>query len=169
MTQAAAYPVLPRRLAASRAAHALPFRSSAGTRAATRIDRWFGSEYTQSCRDRSGGTRGGVKHAAISISSFSTVWPGSLSGRSGRASDARSSWSIRPRVAKAQLGEAAILLAQVYAPVDRAVVIAGMLAEQEPVRRVTRLGRTLDARYELISAEMAAHGADSVIRSLELA
>lgn len=62
-----------------------------------------------------------------------------------------------------------MLLAQVYAPVDRAVVIAGMLAEQEPVRRVTRLGRTLDARYELISAEMAAHGADSVIRSLELA
>ena len=62
-----------------------------------------------------------------------------------------------------------MLLAQVYAPVDQAVVIANLLAEQEPVRRVTRLGRTLDDRYELITAEMAAHGADGVIRSLERA
>lgn len=62
-----------------------------------------------------------------------------------------------------------MLLAQVYAPVDQALVIANLLAEQEPVRRVTRLGRTLDARYELITAEMASHGADGVIRSLERA
>ena len=62
-----------------------------------------------------------------------------------------------------------MLLAQVYAPVDRAAVIANMLAEQDPVRRVTRLGRTIDSQYELISAEMGAHGAEAVIRSLERA
>jgi uncharacterized hydrophobic protein (TIGR00271 family) len=65
--------------------------------------------------------------------------------------------------------EAAVLSAQVYVAVERAAAVAELLAAQEPVRRVARLGQTFDTRHELISVEMRAHGADGVIRSLEQA
>jgi uncharacterized hydrophobic protein (TIGR00271 family) len=60
-----------------------------------------------------------------------------------------------------------MLLAQVYAPVERAADVAAIFTQQEHVQRVTRLGRTADSRFELIGAELDAQAVDAVISCLQ--
>jgi uncharacterized hydrophobic protein (TIGR00271 family) len=62
-----------------------------------------------------------------------------------------------------------MLVAQVYASADGSDEAIAALESVDGVRRVVRLGRTVDTRFELLSAEVDPRAVDSVVASLRRA